>query len=158
MIPNKSKKAFMLGEFTMKIIIAVLCISLLLYLLLALYSTFTNKNEKAQAEATLDKLTEKLKLLTDSNNEITLLITEPVGWVFQYYHDGTPTQCNGRPCLCICPSETRITNQLAKCNDKGVCKEVSPEIILTNEPPIIIKTMDILLKKETGGISISVKK
>ena len=158
MISTKSKKAFLLGEFTMKVIIAVLCISLLLYLLVSIYSTFTNKNEKAQAESTLNKITEKLKLITDSNNEITLLITQPSGWVLQYFSTGTPTSCNGKPCLCICPSKTRITNQLAKCNDDGVCKEVSSIIILENEPAITITMMDVLLKKEAGGISISVKK
>ena len=51
-----NRKGFLLGEFTIKIIISILAIVLLIYLLFSMYSTFSAKNEIKKAQALLQNL------------------------------------------------------------------------------------------------------
>ncbi len=152
----QNKKGFLLGEFTMKIIIAVLCILLLMYLLVSLYSLFTSKNKLQQAEASLNSIIEKINLVNNKGVENKPLITQPEDWVFFYDANGALTSCNGQYCLCICPKETWITGQLEKCNDDGVCKNSPVSLTLKNKIKISGLSY-VKIQKESGGISLTLE-
>jgi hypothetical protein len=143
MIQNKSKKAFMLGEFTMKIIIAVLCIALLLYLLVAIFGVFSSQKSE-QAKATLQEISDGADVVASENTPYETILYEPKGWVLGYYANrlgSCPEQC-----LCLCEPESDWilwgATQLAKCNDKttGACLRINgislktPFQITTNIP------------------------
>ena len=52
------KKGFLLGEETLKIIVAVVCLGFLVYFLSALYFSNANSKEKIQAEETIYRISE----------------------------------------------------------------------------------------------------
>ena len=58
----KSKKAFLLGKYTVTIIIAVLCLLLLVYVLFTLYSDSRDTKDLRMAKAVLEDLSEKMMM------------------------------------------------------------------------------------------------
>ncbi|MDP3026931.1 MAG: hypothetical protein Q8N63_04430 [Nanoarchaeota archaeon] len=135
----KSKKGFMLGEYTLKMIIAVLCILLLLYLLFSLYSNNKDQKNLQLAEASLNELVGKMGEAKESGSaEITVL--NPSGWtLINYYNnENKPNLCIGN-CICLCDTEIIIEflskrvglgatieekrqKQMKNCNKLSVCK------------------------------------
>lgn len=113
------KKGFLLGEETLKIIIAVVCLSFLVYFLGALYMSNSNSKERVQAEETISRISEII-----SNNEMVLESVEainPKGWyLFSFVDVLKPNFCTGKNCLCICSKSVFSKNQATKCDD-GAC-------------------------------------
>tara|TARA_Y100000310_G_scaffold343846_1_gene453461 strand:- start:3005 stop:3481 length:477 start_codon:yes stop_codon:yes gene_type:complete len=135
----KTKKGFLLGEHTLKIIIAVLCLLLLAYLLFSMYSSYKDNRNLEIAEASLDELIETMKLAKSSPQESTIL--NPKNWILLNYikTEERPISCN-KGCICLCekassafPGDYVVApasrkEQTKKCNKIGVCKSVSEDV------------------------------
>lgn len=131
----RSKKGFMLGEYTLKMIIAVLCILLLVYLLSSIYSSFTNKKDLNKAKETLNSLAEKMIDAKTTQKRVTLPLLEPDGWrLIGYSGIEKPEQCTDN-CICLCADRLRdrwFKDQIEKCGAIGVCKDFNENINLFN--------------------------
>ncbi len=141
----KNRKAILMPE-TLKIIIAVICIGLLVYLSVSLYGVFTQKSKVEQAKAILDQIFAEIEGLEDGEKG-DYLVTSPKEWYFVVYEEGEnmPIQCKGENCLCICPSSKDLEGLkedfgvvdslfykeeegINKCEKEGVCKNIEEEI------------------------------
>ena len=67
----KGKKAFLLGEFTLKVIMAVLSLTLLLYLLFTIYGIYQGNEKIREAESTLDLIIETIEQTDESDTQTT---------------------------------------------------------------------------------------
>lgn len=105
---NKNKKAIILPE-TLKLVIAVICLVLLMYLAWSLYSLFVVKSKLAQAQGTLDGIAAKFQGLQEGETR-DYLIVAPKDWRIISY--GAK--------ICICPPEIP-EKQEATCNRLGYC-------------------------------------
>ena len=142
------KRGFLLGEFSLKIIIAVICIVILIFLLVSLYSTYSNKQFLEQAKKSIKKIELGLKEAEQKGeSEVVILypksnIASPRGaywWIVAWpgetslpFSDAVflPKRCkeNGwKNCICICSSNTLGNGggAAAECDNinKGVCVE-----------------------------------
>lgn len=128
----KNKKAFLLGEYTLKIIVGVLCILLLVYLLYSLYSNSQDERDLKMAESTLDELVEKMDEAKTGESQ-TLILLNPEKWIMISYdeEDKKPEQCTGN-CVCICsndePGWELFSSDVDLCNSVGVCKTFEDKI------------------------------
>lgn len=125
----KPKKAILMPE-TLKIILAVLGILILIYLAASLYGFFVKDNKEKQAQASLEILNSKIKLVeSGAQKEIKFLIESPNDWyiIAWPYQDESekPQQCAGDYCICMCESAYSKFGVLDECNKKGICKELS---------------------------------
>jgi len=136
----KNKKGFLLAEETLKIVIALICISFLIYFLSSLYFKSKDNKDLELAEASLKHLVEEI------NAEATSVeIYNPKGWVLSSWpHDthhriwytawimseiktGRPKYCENLEwddCICICKK-----NDKDKCDDLGFCLESDFKIV-----------------------------
>jgi len=123
-------------------------------LLFNLYVTFSKQDKLEKAEASLDRVVEKISEAGDSG-EARYVLTEPRGWRLLFYEGGEPGACLGQRCLCICEEEGRFfgANQVEKCGNVGVCGIIEDSVTIKER--IIIGPSEIVLKNEEGGISIS---
>jgi len=155
-----NKKGFLLGEFTLKLIIAVLCIALLAFLFFKLYESFTNKNEVDKADSTLTKVADSINNAFLKGNDYYVLLS-PKDWVLLYSEEGKPNQCKGQRCLCLCEGEgvfdkikkcfniescgndyVDYDKQLLNCNSAGACKKIDKKIELPE-----------MIKVDTTGVN-----
>jgi len=114
---KRSKKAILLPE-TLKIIIAVICIVLLIYLAVSLYGIFIGKSEIERARATLDAIVGKLNSIEKDGDMQQYLVTAPVNWrIISFFEDKNK--------ICICPQEKEPLNQKNICLEQGICQETS---------------------------------
>jgi hypothetical protein len=152
---NFNKKGdFMLGEYTLKMVIAVLCLLLLVYLLFSFYSSFTNKQDLSKARGTLDTLSEKMsQAKSKSDGEAYVPLLNPDGWrLIGYSGTEKPQQCINN-CICLCANrlgDRWVKDQIEKCEAIGVCKDFDESI---NEFNIKIMA-NIVIKYEEGAYSI----
>ena len=155
---NNKKGDFMLGEYTLKMIIAVLCIILLLYLLFSIYSSFTNQKSIEKAEATLSSFVEKMN---DAKTKVTTLpLLEPNSWLLIGYNGNQkPIKCL-KNCICLCPERgygdmVKGTDQIDKCDLSGVCRDIENKFNTFN---ITVNRQDVNIEYKDGGYLISEKK
>ena len=166
----KNKRGFLLGEETLKIVIAVICIVFLVYFLMSLYLTNkTGKNlELAKASLT--------HLINETDNKNTQVeIYNPEGWSICSFpqtikrklitspEEVIPKQCSNLGwdnCLCIC--KTKLYSDIDKqCDKNGFClendfsvegeklsrwQETIGSITIPPKPPLIL-TIDYENKK-----------
>jgi hypothetical protein len=119
----KNKADFLLGEFGVKMIMAILCIIVLLGIALYLSGLFTTQSRQKQAEATLENVNNEIKLLSDSNLRIDYTLKSPQDW---YFFSALGVLNNdASPYLCICP-----VNNVQSCVQGGVCIKTESLIIL----------------------------
>ena len=130
-----NKKAFLLAEETLKIVIALISISFLIYFLSALY--FTNKASKDLefAEASLQHLIDEINL-----GSIEVEIYNPEGWVisswphkvlkgiigFREEVNDIPNSCSNlgwKSCICFCGDTSILNLEGEDCDKKGICLE-----------------------------------
>jgi len=122
----KNKKAMLLAEETLKIIIAVIGISLLVYFLVSLYYSTTNEKKQSEAVATVDRISEVIENLGTEGGLIYGL--QPFKWyLFSFVGDDKkPNSCTGENCLCICGKTVNAFNrQIKECDKNGACLVVS---------------------------------
>lgn len=119
-----NKRAEILKSEMLKIILAVIALSLLIILAVKLYGLFIVKTDLEQARATLTELNNKIGTLEDGEEEL-FLMTSPLGWYIVSYDSGeaSPQACIGKDCLCIC-------EDIKACDGRGVCKPFEEPINL----------------------------
>ncbi len=140
------KKAFLLGEYTLKIIIAVLSISLLLYLLFVIYGSYNDDKKIAQAEADINKIIEKIGLAKTEGVQ-NLILLEPKGWILINFNKGEnrPLSCEGN-CICICEEAVSKSAQPEKCSEIGFCKNIKENVELQKKVYSIRKDPVLLFR------------
>jgi hypothetical protein len=148
-----NKKGFLLGEETLKIVIAVICIAFLIYLLVAVYFSMTGEENKRLSEAVLtDKIIPEINRI-DGGGEYSVTgvhVPNPSDWtIFSFVgEDKKPNSCVEKDCICICENAFPdwFDWQIKRCDDKGVCK------IISN----LAKFEKIKIEK--SGVQISIQK
>lgn len=149
-INQRSKKGFLLGEHTINIIIAVMCILILAYIgYNFLYKNITQKTDLQKAEAHMEQINGIIDALTiQDGGEAEYYLYNPDGWSLVYYSSWedfriekhtftssiyrelyTGAECSSN-CLCFCPhNKSRsgsgaghrvMSNEYFYCNN-GVC-------------------------------------
>ena len=151
----KNKKAFMLGEYTLKIIIAVICLLLLFYLLFNLYSNSKNERNLKMAESNLNEISEKMNEAKEKgSSELTLLGPE---WNFFSFRQNMdkPASC-GSECICICDSYANwLGGNVEDCNARGICKEIDGEVDFSGSKNYVKAFGDFIIKYENNKFTIS---
>jgi hypothetical protein len=151
------KRGNLLPEEVLKLVIAVLCIGLLIFLLAFLYFSFTGDQNVKKAQAVLNGpnglLNETKRIETGGKGNQSFPVPNPSGWYIFSFVEGDlkPNSCIGVNCLCICQKLTiGIINtdarQAARCDDRGVC------VIIQN-----LKKFEAIEIKR-GGIFIAINK
>jgi len=151
---KKNKKANLLPEEVLKILIAVICIGFLIFLLVSLYSSLTGQQSKKEALASIDLISKEITRINNDGeyNIQGIPVPNPSGWyIFSFVGEELkPNLCTGINCVCICEDVTYIFNwqkRLAKkCDDKGSCFVVSN-----------LKKFD-KIKIEKSGVAILIRK
>lgn len=125
-IKIKNKKGFLLAEETLKIIIALIAISFLVYLLASIYFGSVQEQKKAHAASNLGRIMDVVDNVNITNETVSSLT--PSGWFLYSFTDSEkPNSCAGENCLCICNNVFLLGSQEKKCSEKGVC-EIIPGI------------------------------
>lgn len=166
----KNKRGFLLAEETLKIVIALISLSFLIFFLISLYFSNVNDVKSKQAEQILIESDESIKQsiqnLDDSESK-ELILDNPNGWYLFGFTNLKPNVCAGDNCLCICDRvyDDKIRDlwksweerQIEKCSNSkvGICTPVKN---LKNDLSIEIKDprdlTRILIKKENNEILI----
>jgi hypothetical protein len=161
----KTKKASLLLESeTVKIVLAVICLCLLIFLAYKLYTLFMKKTAIEIARENIEQLVNKInKLEEGQSGKFTL--TGPNDWYLMLFNKGDPmpVQCaNAGNCLCICEAQT-----YEGCDKQGICKSLNLESqmsytcfasSITGVDYVYkcfkIKIQDIILNKNNGAVYI----
>ena len=122
------KKGSFLAEETLKLIVALLVISLLSYFLISLYFAKMDNQNLKKAKATVDHLSTILESLSTSSTIETPLLN-PSGWYLFSFIKGEqePLACEETSCICLCKKKIHIFSSdipSKDCSDKGVCEVV----------------------------------
>ena len=132
----KNKKGFMLGEYTLKIIIAVLCLLLLVYLLFSLYNNSKEERDLKLAKATLEDLGGKMEKAKEDGSIENVALLNPQAYSLGYWNQGEkgPEGCYGN-CLCLCGTYTRTDwlggNRIERCTNP-ICKHFDYQLFITD--------------------------
>jgi len=124
-----SKKGFLLGEETLKIIIAVICIIFLVYLLASLYYNSVRDKNADLAKASVKYIIDEI-----NSGKTEIQIYNPEGWKI----------LNFKGNLCIC-------KDVDECDPDDTCVKsevVVNEVIVIKSPPIILQLNDNILSKK----------
>ena len=155
----KNKKAFLMAETTVKIVIAIIGIGILVYLGFKLYSLTDLTEDIDPAEGNLNKIlaiiddlekkgggVAEYNLLSPTNwmligwpNDLSAIISTSGGTggastSIKPYGDKIPNECtkNGwSKCICICSYSS--TFALDSCNDEGFCRELNYDFFINEE-------------------------
>ena len=156
---SMSKRGFLLGEFTLKTVLAILGILLLIYLLATLYATFSKQKAIEQATGGVDRVLEGIRIAATSEGgaPYQYILTEPKGWKLIHYPSGLSSvpECSGVQCVCLCqvPSFWRIfTSQQSYCADAGVCKKVQGIAFAMPSDVVIDGPTGISIRRDGEGV------
>ncbi|MDD5700263.1 MAG: hypothetical protein PHH00_03705 [Candidatus Nanoarchaeia archaeon] len=142
-----NKKGFLLGEETVKLILAVIAILFLILFIVFLYNNFSKDQELEQAKASLDYLITQIK-----SGAAQAEIFNPKDWgvvSFPFGDDKIPKSCSSvgwESCICSCKPEGNIHTTRLAClatSRKITCLEndfaINPaEGIVIANPPLIL--------------------
>jgi len=141
-----NRKGFLLAEETLKIVIAVISISFLVYFLASLYVSNQNSKDLGLAKASLDYLGNEI-----NEGSPVVEIYNPEDWIIISwpYNNMMPQSCKNlgwKKCICICKESWRQTPKFyeKRCDDIGVCQEsemvvdgsLTTQFILIDKSPI----------------------
>lgn len=115
---NINKKAIILPE-VLRIIIAVLCIVLLMYLAVKIYEIFSRSHELDQARFSLQAILDKSAALK-IGEEADYMLVGPKNWRMMPYGNK----------LCLCPESKLASSQENLCKTQGVCLEFDKDVSL----------------------------
>lgn len=128
----KNKRGFLLGEETLKVLIAVICIAFLVYLLVAVYLSVTGAEKVKQASESLkDKIAPEINRINggETFSEQGIHVPNPSDWyIFSFIgEDKKPNLCLEQNCICLCENAFPdwFDWQIKKCDEKGSCAIVS---------------------------------
>jgi len=153
------KKAMLLAEYSLKMIIAILVLLLLLYLFFAWYSSLIEKQNFQRAEATLESLKEKMSDAKNGIDTEPLPLLEPNSWKLISYTSAVRPESCFKNCICLC-EDIKWTDkakvfwtptQLDKCDIRGVCKDFEESL---NDFEIILRS-SVNIEYKEGGYVIS---
>lgn len=133
-----NKKGFLLGEETVKIVIALIVVIVLIVLLVNLYMNQANAAKQKQAIDVLEdvnKVKGRLTSLKLNGSSEDLDVQAPKGWYFITFtgEEIKPNDCRGMNCLCICDSvwgfnlfdwSSKRDRQAEECNENGACLSI----------------------------------
>jgi hypothetical protein len=129
-----NKKAFLLGEETVKIVIAVICIVFLIALLVSIYFSTTGNQQKVEAEKAMENVLVPEIARINTGGEASAnrtLIQNPAGWSLFSFADGDkkPNTCSGQNCICLCKNIliNVFNRQIKECDNVGIC-EIVPNL------------------------------
>ncbi len=123
------KKGLLLAEETLKMIIALIAISFLIYFLTSLYFANANSQKLREAESTLSRISDVINNINLNAEAIDAL--NPSGWyLFSFTQDKKPNACSGENCLCICDNVLVDSGlfglisdrQIKECSNDGICE------------------------------------
>jgi len=158
---DMNKKAFLLGEETLKIIIAIIAISFLIYLLFSLYSANKTSKDLELAKSSLNHLIEEI----NAGSNVTEIYNPTSGALNKWYLmswpyeiskwnptltnpfgrtvvEDMPKSCSNlgwENCICICKKDNPDN-----CDEKGFCLENDFTVedagknIIEIKPPLIL--------------------
>ena len=122
-----NKQGMLLPEQVVKIVIALISLTFLIYLLTALYFSGSNLENEIKADNFTKGTHGSLKLAiekVDSSGESETLFEPnvPNGWyLYSFVGDSEkPTPCEKKNCLCVCET-AYFSGRLSECNEKGSC-------------------------------------
>lgn len=162
----KNKRAFLLAEETVKIIIALVCISFLVYFLSSLYFSNKHNGDLNLAKASLEHLISEINSKSENVDIYNPSSSKyfPGGWIVISFPLGSekPSSCSKQgwnDCLCICgESTTTLTDSgLAQdCDSSGTCIEsdfkiVGKKIRIENPPITLQINYDSKVISENGA-------
>lgn len=163
---NRNKKGeSLLPEETVKIVIAVVGISFLLFMAYSVYGMFKQDSKVEQAKASLERLSFSLEKVEKGESALEEVIIESPDdwWILAWPYKENPNkpeQCKKDYCVCICDIPTVVSqaNSLDKCNSGGVCRDVSIKIktisSFGNAPLDIREITSVKIYLENGEIII----
>ncbi len=143
------KKGFsFLGNETIGIIVAVLCILVLVALGAKLYFTATSNSNLEKAQNNLDKIKLGMEEAKKSGFA-SVFVLQPTDWVitsFPYqYYAYKPEKCKLDYCVCICEKSCSESDKNYLCidekepiNTEDATSEEGVSIIIKN-PPVLLK-------------------
>jgi len=127
---NLSKKGMLLANEVVKLVIALIGISLLIYLLFSIYYTSSQDQKLNEAKDTIGRMKDIISRINSgavSNEKITD-ISPPSWYLFSFIGtEKKPNSCAGENCLCICDKVIYDNTlwfknrQLNECDSSGVC-------------------------------------
>ena len=123
----KDKKAMLLTEEVLKIIVAVIGLVLLSYFLVSFFYSDTKEKKQRDATATIESIANVISGLGLEGGEVNLL--QPQRWTLFSFtgEEKKPNQCSGQSCICICnkvPVDV-FDKQIKKCTKEGACLTIS---------------------------------
>jgi len=110
----KNKNGILMPE-TLKIILAVIGISILAYLVFSFTGIFMKNTKLKQAEASLNLIKEKINFIEKDGENINVLLTSPKDWMVVSFPD------EEEKVLCICPEKNENKENYVLCKEEGVC-------------------------------------
>ena len=150
-IRSKRASLFLESE-TLKILLAVICLGLLVFLGVKLYTLFLKPTALEQARETLDQLSTKIENMK-AGEESSFLAIAPEGWYIVTYDpatltgsQGMPFSCANKNCICLCPYKGDLEKMfqttsypgrgipdffyhndmtLNECQNEGICKNLN---------------------------------
>jgi hypothetical protein len=134
MIKKINKKADMLPEEVLRIILGVIGIVLLMYLAVSLYGIFLSKTKLEQAKSTLEAIVGKAEISKAGEN-LSYVITAPRDWVIYVFNNtqNSPGDCEKSFCLCTCPKFLTKSDEIINlCEKEGVCQKSKTGIFTKN--------------------------
>jgi len=158
---NKNKKAgFLMGEFTIQIIVAVIVVVLLIVLVVSVYGIFTDDNELEKAKKQLEKIVELFDKVPDGKFLKTEIFSVDNWFLKIFKNFNYPTgQCLSSSdvvdCLCIC--------EHSDCEAGGVvCEEVDFKVIFDDYPLLDSINLresvyEVTVSKKGGSINIRLR-
>ena len=153
---KRNKRGFLLGEETVKLIVAVISILFLILFIVFLYNNFSKNRELDQAKSSLESLIMQIESKSTSAE-----VYNPTEWaIVSFSGENLPDKCSQagwENCLCICDPALSNTNSKLACNSKGICKENDFEIIGDNDAilSLLNAKFGLNLKLELEGIIIT---
>lgn len=161
----KNKRGFLLGEETIKIILAIIAILFLILFIVYLYNNFTQNKELDEAKSTLANLVTQLNSGASQFN-----IYNPTDWLLMSfapinggYYPKSCTANKWAKCLCMCINDLGAATN-PTCDDDGICQQsdfvVSGQTNVgagtgVNVPPVIAwKSNSILISNPPVLLSI----
>ena len=166
----KGKRGFLLGEETLKIVIAVICIIFLVYFLTSLYFANKNKKDLELAKASLNHLVEEINSLEKGEikeveiyNPARLKHLEYLrvswfilSWPLEGYIPNSCSNVGWENCICICKAKIENPKRFVeRCDKRGVCLE--SDFIVEGRNPIEIVNPPLILRIDYENKMISQK-
>ena len=156
---RRGDESTFLSVETLKILIAVICITGLIYLLAKIWYSSSGETDLNQAEASLNNIIfAEIQRISDGGEENPkgILVPNPSGWyIIGFTEDIKPNSCVGKKCICICDVYFFNTakSQAEKCDSDGVCAVVE-DLIAFDKVKIQGAGIFLPIKKTNNGIEV----